>query len=269
MTPRQAVGADEAGDGLDGDVADAEEQAGGGGEHDAVVLTGGADRRADDEQRAEAEEDELEGDERRRREGRVRALGARQRDDEEDQAQRREGEAPPLTRRGLQAEHAVGHHGEHRDAAGEDGLDDGERGEADRRDVQHPGAGAEEHADGEPLRRPQRPGGAERVLDVHRARLARAAVLEEERHVRGEGAHEREQDAELESHSGGGNDRDRGNMRCPAAIRAIGTTPRTLDGAALTNTVAGRIEPVSGRVRIVTECPQITQNRCSSSTSTG
>ena len=44
--PEQPVRADEAGERLDRDVGDAEEDAGGGAEHDAVVLDAGADARA-------------------------------------------------------------------------------------------------------------------------------------------------------------------------------------------------------------------------------
>ena len=72
-----AVGADDAGQRLDGDVADAEEDARGGGEHDAVVLGGGAGAGAEDEQAAQAEQDGLEGDHGREREGRVRRVGLR------------------------------------------------------------------------------------------------------------------------------------------------------------------------------------------------
>ena len=61
-----AAVADQAGEGLDGDVGDAEEDAGRGAEHDAVVLDRGADARAEDEQAADAEQAGLEGDHRRR-----------------------------------------------------------------------------------------------------------------------------------------------------------------------------------------------------------
>ena len=69
---------------------------------------------------------------------------------------------------------------------------------------------------------------ADRVLDVDLARLAGAAVLEEERDVRGEGADEREEDAEVEAHSGG---RQRGGpakIAVPAATQPSVPTPLTL-----------------------------------------
>ena len=71
--------------------------------------------------------------------------------------------------------------------------------------------------------------GAQRMADVDLDRLAGAAVLEEERDVRCEGAEEREQDADVKAHSVGRNGRVRENLRCPAADRAIGTFHGPLD----------------------------------------
>ena len=59
--PERAVGPDGAGEGLDGHVGDAEEDAGRGAEHHAVVLVGVEGRR-EHEEGAEREQRGLEGD---------------------------------------------------------------------------------------------------------------------------------------------------------------------------------------------------------------
>ena len=68
--------ADHAGERLDRDVGDAEEDAGRGAEHDAVVLDRGADARAEISRPPSAEQAGLEGDHRGEREARVRAVHA-------------------------------------------------------------------------------------------------------------------------------------------------------------------------------------------------
>ena len=50
-----------------------------------------------------------------------------------------EGQADPLALADLEAEDAIGHHGDEHDAAGEDDLDDRQRHQRDRRHVQAPG----------------------------------------------------------------------------------------------------------------------------------
>ena len=142
---------------LDGDVADAEEDAGGGGEHRRRGARPGAPTRGPMiSRRADAEEPGLEGDHRRQREGECAPCVRGHRDAEQHEAGGGEAEAPPLTPADLEAEDAVGHDGDQHDAAGDDGLDDRHRRERERRDVQGPGAGRRRHADREPLERPQR-----------------------------------------------------------------------------------------------------------------
>ena len=133
-------------------------------------------------------------------EGGVRAVRGGQRDGEQDQARGGEAEPCPLAPADLEAEEAVGHHGDQDDPAGEHDLDHRHRGHRQRGDVEAPGAGGHEHAEREPLRRVQRAGRAQRVTDVDRGRLAGAAVLEEEPEVRNDRAEQREQDAELNRH---------------------------------------------------------------------
>ena len=83
------------------------------------------------------------------------AWGCGHRDAEQDEAHGRQPEAPPLPPADLEAEEAVGHDRDQDDAAARDDLDDGERGERDRRHVERPAARADEHADREPLRGPE------------------------------------------------------------------------------------------------------------------
>ena len=80
----------------------------------------------------------------------MRPVRLRERDAQQDEAEGRQAEAEPLPRADLEAEHAVGHDGEEHEAAGEDRLDDRQRGQRDRGHVEDPGAGADAHADGEP-----------------------------------------------------------------------------------------------------------------------
>ena len=127
-------------------------------------------------------------------------MGGRERDGEEDQAGGSEAETRPLATPDLEAEEAVGHHGDEDDAAGEHDLHDGHRRQRQRGDVEAPGAGRDDHAEREPLGGVQRAGRAERVADVDRRGLAGTAVLEEEPEVRNDRAEQREQNAELNRH---------------------------------------------------------------------
>ena len=138
--PARAGLADEAGDGLDRDVGDAEQDARGGAQHDAVVLGRTADVLAHDEQGADPDEAALEGDHAGEREVRVRAGLVRQRHPGEE-PERGEADAQPLARADLEAEQPLGHDGEEHDAAGEDHLDDGDRRERHRGHVEDPRAG--------------------------------------------------------------------------------------------------------------------------------
>ena len=80
----------------------------------------------------------------------MRARRVRQRDDEQQQAERGHADADPLADADLEAEDALGQHGEDHDAGGEHGLDDRQRREGERGDVEDPGADGDGHADGEP-----------------------------------------------------------------------------------------------------------------------
>jgi hypothetical protein len=109
--------------------------------------------------------------------------------------------APPLAAPDAHPEQPVGHHGDQRDAAGQHGLDHRHRCKRQSGHVQHPREAADAHPDREPLRSPERDGGAQRVPDVDRGAGTCAAVLEEEREVAAEGAEQREQDSEVERHA--------------------------------------------------------------------
>ena len=78
----------------------------------------------------------------------------------------------PLAGADLEAEHALGEDREDHDAGGEHGLDDGQRREGERGDVQDPGPGGDGHADGEPPARKSFPT-LDRPADVD-ARAAQA-----------------------------------------------------------------------------------------------
>ena len=75
-------------------------------------------------------------------------------------------DADPLAHADLEAEDPLGHHGQDHDAGREHGLDDGQRGERERGDVEQPRDGGDAHADREPLARVQLHGRPERVPDV-------------------------------------------------------------------------------------------------------
>ena len=130
----------------------------------------------------------------------VRAVARRQRDRQQDEPDERQREAPPLALADLEAEEAVGHDGEQHEAARQHDLDDRQRRQRDRADVQDPREEADEHADREPALAPQRAGRPQRVPDVDITRAASSAVLVQERQVRGEGAQQREENAELKAH---------------------------------------------------------------------
>ena len=73
---------------------------------------------------------------------------------------------------------------------------------------------------------------AQRVADVDLGAGARAAVLEEEPEVRGDGAQEREQDAELKGHERVVNAPGRATMALPTVDPVIGTAGLALDPSA-------------------------------------
>ena len=185
---------------LDGDVRDAEQDAGGGAEHHAVVMVGHAEVLAADQDRADHEHRALEGDHAGERVGRVGAVRGGERDHEQQQAERGHGDADPLAHADLEAEDPLGHDGEDHDAGGEHGLDDRQRGEGERGDVEDPGAGGDGHADREPLARVQLLRRTERMTDVDRGRLVGTLVLVEKAQLCGDRAGKREQDAQIQRH---------------------------------------------------------------------
>ena len=173
---------------------------GGRAEHEAVVLDGGADPRAHDHQRANEQQDGLEDDHAGHREARVRAMDSGEAKPEEHQPGGGERDADPLAAGDAQAERPLGHHGEQDDASGEHRLNDRQRCDRHRRDVEDPRAGGDHHAEREQLGGEQRPGGAQRVADIDRRGRARATVLVQEADVGRQGAGKRQHDAEHWSH---------------------------------------------------------------------
>ena len=103
----------------------------------------------------------------------------------------------PLPAADLQPEHPLGDHRQHHDAACQHRLNDRERGERHRRDMEHPGARGDDHPDRE-ARATCRARSAHRNGSAHvdRGRRAGASMLVEEADVRRESAGERKQDAE-------------------------------------------------------------------------
>ena len=149
----------EAGERLDGDVGDPEQDAGGGAEHDPVVVVRGAHARAGDQQRADREHAALEAEHAGERVGRVRAGLGGERDDEQQQAERgharrRPTGGVPTSKPKMRSARTASITTPVR----EHGLDDRQRGEGERGDVEQPGAGGDAHADREPLGREQRTG---------------------------------------------------------------------------------------------------------------
>ena len=107
-------------------------------EHHAVVLDRAAHARAHDQQAAEPEQAGLEGDHRRLGELRVRAVHRGQRHAEQHQADGGQAQPDPLAPADLEAEQAVGHHGDEHDARRERDLDHRHRRQRERRHVQRP-----------------------------------------------------------------------------------------------------------------------------------
>ena len=113
-----------------------------------------------------------------------------------------EADSRPLAVAELEAEDAVGEHGEEHQPAGDHGLDERERRERERGHVEDPGAERHEHADREPLALVEADRAAQRVAHGHVRSSAGAAVLQQEAEVRREGAEQRQQDAKLNAHRG-------------------------------------------------------------------
>jgi hypothetical protein len=140
----------------------------------------------------------LEGDHADERIAGVGAVDGWKRDDEQEQAERGHGDADPLAEPDLEAEDPLSHDGEDHDAGGEDGLDHRERGVGEGSHVEDPGTGGDGHADREPLAAVELLGRAERVTDVDRRGLVRTLVLVKKAQLRGDGADERQQNAQIQ-----------------------------------------------------------------------
>ena len=150
-----------------------------------MVVVRRAEVRARDEQGADHQHAGLEGDHAGDGVARVRAAGGGQSDDEQHQAVAVMRDAGPLARTDLEAEDPLGQHGEHDDAGREHGLDDRQRGEHQRGDVEQPRGEGDAHADREPL---ELNSAARAATDVDRRRGVGAAVLVQEAELRRDGA---------------------------------------------------------------------------------
>src|SRR5205807_3007488 len=106
-------------------------------------------------------------------------------DRKQGEADRGEGYPAPLAASQAEAEVALGEHGEEDEAAGDHGLDDGERRERHRADVQDPGDDRHEHADREEPLAPEVDAAAQRMAPRDVGSRAGSAVLAEEADVRG------------------------------------------------------------------------------------
>jgi hypothetical protein len=96
----------------------------------------------------------------------------------------------------LEAEEALGEHGEEDEAPGEDRLHDRQRRERERADVQTPGHDRHDPADQEPLGAKQTDGAAQQMADVNRRGDHRAALLEQKGEIGGHRRSERENQSE-------------------------------------------------------------------------
>jgi hypothetical protein len=120
-----------------------------------------------------------------------------QRDGQQRQADGGAADAGPLARTDVAAEPALGEQRQEDQAAGDDRLDDRQRRERQRGDVEKPGDERHAHADREPLRAEQRDGAGQRVAQGDVGGGHRPAMLEQEAEVRRQGAGERQQDSDL------------------------------------------------------------------------
>ena len=89
---------------------------------------------------------------------------------EQQQADGGHADADPLAGADLEAEQPLGQHREHHDAGGEHGLDDGQRRERERGDVQDPGAGGDAMPIANQLEPNRARAAAQRVAHVDRGR---------------------------------------------------------------------------------------------------
>ena len=191
---------DRAGERLDGDVGDAEEDSRRRPEEHAVVVMLDTQAMRHDEQEPDAEKADLEGDHAREGVARVRAPRTGQRDGEKRQAECGEPDPDPLAAAEVEAEDALRENREEDEAACHHGLDDRERRQGHREDVESPRARRDEHAEGEVAVTEEVGGAAAGVLPVDRRRGRGSPVLVEKAQVGGERAQERTEDSELNGH---------------------------------------------------------------------
>jgi hypothetical protein len=95
----------------------------------------------------------------------------------------------------LEAEHALGQHGQDDEAPGDHRLRERQRRQRERADVKHPAHDGDRPADRPPPGSKQLGGAAYRRTQAHRGRGDGAAMLPQEREVRGDGRRHREHQA--------------------------------------------------------------------------
>ena len=161
---------------------------------DAVADRAPAQHAGGEEEAAGADHHGLEAGQRRDRVAVVLAR-VRNRDGQEAESHGREAEAEPLALGEPMAEVTGRRIGDQDEAAGDHALNQGERSDGHRGDVQDPGDGRDGEADRPPARREEGQHAAERRLDVDLRRLTGAAVLAEHPQVRHCGATECKCDA--------------------------------------------------------------------------
>ena len=125
------------------------------------------------------------------------AIPGRQRDRQQRQPEGGQPDADPLAALHAESEDPLCKDREEDEPSREGGLDHGERGQRQRRDVQQPRSERHEHAYRKPLRPEQRDGTAHRAPPTHLGRRVGAPVLEQESEVSRERAEECEEYAEV------------------------------------------------------------------------
>ena len=108
------------------------------------------------------------------------ASGALQRGGEKGQPERRQPDADPLATGDLMGEEPVGDHGEQDEPPRDDRLDQRDRGERERSDVEAPGSDRDHDAEHVPAVPEQGERGPYRPVPLDRRRADRTLVLEEE-----------------------------------------------------------------------------------------
>ena len=181
---------------LDGDIRDAEQRAGGQAEQQPFDTVPDAPVRGDREEAgADREHRCLDGDQPRERRV-LRPSGAAAGQSDDGQPCGRDRDAEPLPSSEAKVEEPLREDSEEHEATGEHGLDDRQRRARERADVQGPREDRDQPPDREPLRAKERGRADERVPRPDRCDADRAAVLEQEGQVGGQGRREREHQPE-------------------------------------------------------------------------